>query len=80
VGFILDARWTSADGSVRLSGDSRLDSTYKWNRAEIIADDYRLLFGSPLAISEAPLHMNRDIPQPSAVAGLRSFLLNTWAA
>jgi hypothetical protein len=76
----LDARWANADGSVRLSGDPRLDSTYKWNRAEIIADDYRLLFGSPLSISEGPLHMNSDIPQPSNVAGLKSFLLNTWGA
>jgi hypothetical protein len=76
----LDARWASGDGSVRLSGDPRLDSSYMWNRKEIIADDYRLLFGSPLAITERPLHMNTDIPQPSTVTGLRSFLLNIWGA
>ena len=74
----LNARWANSDGSVLLSGDARLDSTYGWNRREIIADDYRLLFGSALAISERPLHMNGSIPQPSVVTGLRQFLLTTW--
>ncbi|MFL5799744.1 MAG: Ig-like domain-containing protein [Actinomycetota bacterium] len=76
----LNYRWANADGSVRLGGDPRLDTTYTWNRFEIIAEDYRLLFGSSLAVSESPLHMNTDIPQPSSVTGLRSFLLNTWGA
>ena len=76
----LNARWTNAGGSVRLSGDARLDSSYMWSRSEIAAEDYRLLFGSALAISERPLHMNTEIPQPVFVAGLTEFLLNTWGA
>jgi hypothetical protein len=76
----LNTRWANADGSVRLSGDSRLDSSYFWSRTEIIAEDYRLLFGSALAISERPLAMNPDLPPPALVPGLRDFLLNTWGA
>ena len=75
----LAARWTTSDGSSTLATDSRLDSTYAWTRSEIIAEDYRLLFGSSLAKSERPTHMNTDIPQPTAVTGLDSFLLNNWA-
>jgi hypothetical protein len=70
----LDARWANADGSVRLSGDAQLDSTYSWDRKEILAEDYRLLFGSAKAIAERPTQMNSSIPQPSNVPGLASFL------
>ena len=76
----LNARWTTADGSVTLANDPRLDSTYNWSRNEICADDYRLLFGDTLAVSERPLHLNSDIPPPALVAGLRDFFLNTWGA
>lgn len=75
----LRARWTTSDGSVTLATDPRLDSTYAWNRKEIIADDYRLLFGSPVAISSLPKHLNTAIPQPANVTGLRSFLVD-WSA
>ena len=75
----LDYRWANADGSVRLSADSRLDSTYSWERGEVIGDDYRLLFGSPTAISQRPTHMNTAIPEPSEVPGLKAFFQSTWA-
>jgi hypothetical protein len=74
----LKARWTSADGSVTLATDPRLDSSYAWDRGEIIADDYRLLFGSAAAIAQRPVHMNTAIPDPRDVPGLRDFLLRTW--
>jgi hypothetical protein len=76
----LSSRWTAADGSTTLATDPRLDTTYSWNRKEIIADDYRLLFGSSASIAESPNHMNRYLPQPSNVTGLRNFLLNVWGA
>lgn len=57
-----------------LEGDTRLDSSYTWSRDEIIADDYRLLFGSSLAISQRNGHMNWNIPDPRTVSGLRDFL------
>jgi hypothetical protein len=76
----LQARWSTTDGSSTLATDLRLDSSYTWDRKEIIADDYRLLFGDVLAISERPAHLNLAIPRPADVSGLRSFLLNSWGA
>ncbi len=76
----LEARWSVVGGSVTLATDSRLDSSYAWTRREIIADDYRLLFGDSLAISERPQHLNPYIPAPKDVTGLRSFLLDVWGA
>jgi hypothetical protein len=74
----LNTRWTRSDGSVTLAKDSRLDSSYVWSRVEIIAEDYRLLFGSSLAKSERPTPMNTDIPEPTDQPGLSDFFLNTW--
>lgn len=75
----LAARWSNADGSLRLANDARLDSSYMWKRAELIADDYRLLFGTAAAIAERPRHLNWEIVDPRNVTGLRSFFLNDWA-
>jgi major membrane immunogen (membrane-anchored lipoprotein) len=57
-----------------LAGDDRLDSSYSWDRDEIIGDDYRLLFGSSEAISQRPKHLNADIADPRDVGGLRAYL------
>jgi hypothetical protein len=73
-----NARWTTSDGSLTLATDSRTGTTYTWQVGEIIADDYRLLFGDSAAISERPTHMNTDIPDPRNVPGLLSYLQNTW--
>jgi hypothetical protein len=73
----LNTRWASSDGSL-LGGDSRLDSSYSWMRTEIIADDYRLLFGSSLASSEGPQHLNTVIPDPRNQPGLKNWMLSTW--
>jgi hypothetical protein len=72
------ARWTTSDGAMTLASDSRTGTSYTWLPAEIIADDYRLLFGSSLAISERPTHLNNQIPDPRNVTGLQTFLLNGW--
>jgi hypothetical protein len=71
-------RPTTSDGSLTLATDSRTGTSYAWLPAEIIADDYRLLFGSTLAISERPTHLNNQIPDPRDVGGLQTFLLNSW--
>jgi hypothetical protein len=63
-----------------LTNDPRLDTSYTWDRGEIIADDYRLLFGTAAAIEQRPTHLNSEISDPRAVAGLRSFFLTSWAA
>ena len=68
--------WLSERG---LLGDSRLESSVTWSKAEMIADDYRMLFGTQAAISQAN-YINPNIPDPRNVPGLRDWLLNTWAA
>jgi SdrD B-like protein/flagellar hook capping protein FlgD len=59
-----------------LAGDSRVDSTYAWSAREMIAEDYRQLFGSDNAKKAA--QMNRDIPNAVDVPGLRDFLANIY--
>ena len=76
----LGTRWSAADGSTTLATDQRLETSYVWAKAEIIADDYRLLFGSALAVSQRNAHMNPDIPDPRNVPGLGDFLRTRWAA
>ena len=69
--------WSSYLSARGIAGDPRLNTTYEWTDREIIADDYRLLFGSDLAISERP-HLNTDIPDPRNVPGLKQFFQTTW--
>ena len=67
--------WLQARG---ILGDPRVDSTFSWSKNEMLADDYRMLFGTPAAQSEAA-YINPDVPDPRTVAGLRDFFLDTWA-
>lgn len=75
----LNERWVSADGSDTLATDSNTGSSFVWQPAEIIADDYRLLFGSSLAISQMPSDINPYIVDPRNQPGLGSWLLQQWA-
>jgi len=76
-------RWTYWGGdfdeylTVRgLTGDPRVDSSHCWKASEILAEDYRQLFGSGEALT---LHQcNRDIPTANEISGLRDFLALTW--
>lgn len=70
--------WSSYLDARGLTGNPSLDSSYTWTRQEIIADDYRLLFGSSAAISERPTHLNPSITDPRNVPGLSSFFVNSW--
>lgn len=74
----LNARWTTEDGSTTLATDSRTDSSYSWSRGEIVADDYRLLFGTNAAITQRPSHMSSGLVDPRNVPHLRNFFLYTW--
>lgn len=67
------ARYLAVRG---LTGDARLGTTYQWYPAEMIAEDYRELFGSDNA--RLAWQMNRDIPAPDDVPGLREWFLNTF--
>jgi len=73
--------WTDYLIARGLYGDPRLGTSgdTSWDVDEIAADDYRLLFGTDLAISERPRHKNTYITDPRNVPGLRDFFLNTWA-
>jgi hypothetical protein len=59
-----------------LTGDTRVNSSYSWSAREMVAEDYRQLFGSPNA--QAATQLNRDIPRAAEVPGLRDFLALTF--
>jgi hypothetical protein len=59
-----------------LAGDSRLGTTYAWNPREMIAEDYRQLFGSSTAAAYS--QMNQDVPRAADVPGLRNYLATTF--
>jgi hypothetical protein len=72
--------WSSYLQARGLAGHPKLDTEYSWDRKEIIADDYRLLFSSQTALGQWPTHMNRELPDPRQVAGLREFFTDSWSA
>lgn len=59
-----------------LAGDPRVASSYQWSPGEMIAEDYRQLFGTPTA--RAGAQANPDIPPAASVPGLQSFLADTF--
>lgn len=61
-----------------LADDPRVNSSYAWNVREVIAEDYRQLFGTPSARGAA--QMNRELPPAGAVTGLRDFLRTIFTA
>ena len=65
------------DDYLRLRGlrdDPRLDTSTEWDPVTILADDYRLLFGSELAVAQHPAHMNGALDDPRNVEGMRELL------
>ena len=59
-----------------LTADPRIGTSYAWNPREMIAEDYRELFGDSNA--QADDQMNRDIPLAKDVPGLRDFLSGSF--
>lgn len=59
-----------------LTGDSRLETSHAWDRKEMIAEDYRQLFGTANARSYA--QENSDIPAAADVEGLYSYLADAF--
>ncbi|HEX7259501.1 MAG TPA: SdrD B-like domain-containing protein [Candidatus Saccharimonadia bacterium] len=59
-----------------IENDSRLDSTHGWSRREMIAEDYRQLFGSPNA--QAHPQENRAVPLAKDVPGLKEYLAGAF--
>lgn len=54
-------------------GNPKVNSSYEWQVNEIIAEDYRQLFGSPTAMSGTS-QMNTEIPLATTVPGLKDYL------
>jgi hypothetical protein len=61
----------------RVRGNPRLDRSRAWSRDEILADDYRLLFGSTAAIAQLPRPENPALADPRSIPGLRDLLTAT---
>jgi hypothetical protein len=55
-----------------LAGDLRVNSSYGWAARELIAEDYRQLFGS--ANARALAQANQELPPASEAPGLAEFL------
>jgi len=71
--------WTPYLTERNLLNNQLLDSNSNWSRNELLADDYRMLFGTPVAQNEQN-YINPYIPDPRTVAGLKDWFLNVWAA
>ncbi|MES2970891.1 MAG: fibronectin type III domain-containing protein [Patescibacteria group bacterium] len=56
-----------------LADDPRIGTNVYWDPKEMIAEDYRKLFGSDRAL-ELPIANNGNIPSPDQVPGLREYL------
>jgi Bacterial Ig domain len=69
--------WNSYLQARGILGDSRLDTSYMWNRNEMLAEDYRLLFGT-LTAQSGMTQMNYQIPDARQVIGLKDFLASSW--
>jgi hypothetical protein len=57
-------------------GDPRIGTSYAWDPKEMIAEDYRQLFGD--ASAQADSQLNKDIPLARDVPGLKSFLATVF--
>jgi hypothetical protein len=57
-------------------GDPRLGSSHAWDPREMIAEDYRQLFGTLNA--QTLTQENSDLPAAGSVPGLRDFLATTY--
>lgn len=73
-------QWEDLDPYLEARGidpdDDRLGSSHKWLPGEIIAEDFRLLFGSPNAQSWP--QENDEIPHATEVDGLATWLSTTF--
>ena len=59
-----------------LTGDPRLRTSSTWNPREMVAEDYRQLFGTVNAAAWP--QDNQEIPPPQEVPGLREFLAGSF--
>lgn len=70
-------RWAAAGGTQVLAQHPSLNTSYTWMDYEMAADDYRRLFGTPVAQSQLSF-LNSRVPDSQQVTGLADFFRNTW--
>jgi len=70
--------WSSYLNERGIANDPRLDKSFNWSRNEIIADDYRILFGTSAAASEMA-YVNPDVTDPRNLPGLKDWFTNVLA-
>jgi hypothetical protein len=70
--------WTSWLEERGLVDETRLESSYVWTKMEIIAEDYRMIFGTPTAVGGAT-HLNPYIADPRTIGGYRDWFVSVWA-
>jgi chitodextrinase len=58
-----------------ISNDARLNTTHAWSTREMIAEDYRQLFGDSTAAAGS--QENQEIPAAKDVQGLKDYLMST---
>jgi hypothetical protein len=71
--------WNAYLSARGLLGNASVNSSYNWAPAEMAADDYRRLFGTPAAQGELA-YINPDVPDSQQVPGLADFFLNQWSS
>jgi hypothetical protein len=71
------ADWAAYLAFRGIANDPRLETTYAWSKREMIADDYRLIMGSPQARVGA--YINPDVAPPGSIPGFVTWFRNTWA-
>lgn len=71
-----DPTLTSYLNARGLSGNPNVNTTYAWSAREMIAEDYRQLFGTPAAAAAAL--MNTQVPPANQISGLQNFLSSSY--
>jgi len=69
--------WAPYLSERNIANDPRLGTSINWDTAEMLGDDYRMLFGTQKAIDEAA-YINPDVPDPRTVSGLKDWMINSW--
>ena len=77
---VWNGSWESYLSARGLLGDPRVDSSYCWKAAEMIAEDYRQLLAAPDPAITGADQCNFEIPEAAYVPGLRDSLALTWTA
>ncbi len=74
----LSNRWVNSDGSQKLLGWPYLDTSYNTSKLELVADDYRMLFGTANAVSGLSF-ISSSVLSPRLQPNLKDWFINNYA-